>query len=179
MEIVREKTACFTGHRPEKLPDMGADNFRRDRIIKSMLYKEIYDAVNRGFDTFIVGMQRGVDLWAGEMVLDMASVRPLHIIAALPYRDMGRNFKCGDKWTFGRIMSSADAVTVISERYTRSCMAERNRFMVDNSSLLIAAVADEKSGTGQTVRYAGKMGLEIRRIDLNSLFPDPDQTMLL
>lgn len=170
MDIIKEKTACFTGHRPEKLPDIGAENDKRDRIIKSMLYKEIYDAANCGFDTFITGMQRGIDLWAGEMVLDLAASRPLHIIAVLPYRDMGKNFKCADKWIFGRIMKNADKVVVISEKYTRSCMSERNRFMVDNSSLLIAAVADEKSGTGQTIRYGEKKGLEIHRIDLNGFF---------
>lgn len=170
MDIIKEKTACFTGHRPEKLPDIGEDNPRRDRVIKSILYKEINDAANRGFDTFITGMQRGIDLWAGEMVLDLAAKRPLHIVAVLPHRDMGRNFKCNDKWIFGRIMKNADRIVVISENYTRCCMSERNRFMVNNSSLLIAAVADEKSGTGQTIRYAEKKGLEIHRIDLNGFF---------
>ena len=68
MDIIREKTACFTGHRPEKLPG-GSSDSPEAKVIKSMLYTEITAAVNDGYDTFITGMQRGIDLWAGEIVL--------------------------------------------------------------------------------------------------------------
>ena len=57
MDIIREKTACFTGHRPEKLPG-GSSDSPEAKVIKSMLYTEITAAVNDGYDTFITGMQR-------------------------------------------------------------------------------------------------------------------------
>ena len=89
----------------------------------------------------------GIDLWAGEIVLSLAADMPLRLIAALPYRDIGSSFKGADKWAFGRIISAASETVVISEEYTRACMQQRNRFMVDNSSRLIAVIANEKSGT--------------------------------
>ena len=79
---------------------------------------------------------------------------------------------------FGRIISAASETVVISEEYTRACMQQRNRFMVDNSSRLIAVIANEKSGTGQTLRYAVNQGIDVRRIDINTLFPDKDQLSL-
>lgn len=178
MDIIREKTACFTGHRPEKLPG-GSSDSPEARVIKSVLYSRISEAVNDGYDTFITGMQRGVDLWAGEIVLSLAADLPLKIIAALPYRDIGSSFRGADKWAFGRIMSAASETVVISESYTRACMQQRNRFMVDNSSRLIAVIGNEKSGTGQTLRYAVNQGIDVCRIDLNALFPDKDQMTLL
>ncbi len=178
MDMIREKTLCFTGHRPEKLPGNG-DNSGEIKIIKSILYKEIVVAADEGYDTFITGMQRGIDLWAGEIVLSLAASRPLKIVAALPYRGIGDNFKGADKWTFGRIMSAASETVILSDEYTRACMQQRNRFMVDNSSRLIAVIGNTRSGTGQTLRYAQSCGLDIRRIDLNELFPDRDQLSLL
>lgn len=179
MDIIREKTVCFTGHRPEKLPFGGEDGASETKVIKSMLYKEISAAADEGFDTFITGMQRGIDLWAGEIVLELAAARSLKLIAALPYRDFGKGFKGADKWNFGRITDSAERVVILSETYTPSCMNLRNRYMVDNSARLIAVIGNERSGTGQTVRYAKSCGLDIRRIDLTELFSDKDQLTLL
>ena len=179
MEIIREKTLCFTGHRPEKLPSGGSDSSGETRIIKSMLYNEISAAADEGFDTFITGMQRGIDLWAGEIVLELAASRSLRLSAALPYRDFGKGFKGADKWNFGRIIDSAERVVIISEEYTPACMNLRNRYMVDNSSRLIAVVGNGRSGTGQTIRYAESSGVEVCRIDLNHLFPDDSQISLL
>lgn len=180
MEIDKLRTVCFTGHRPEKLPDGGKLSSEKIRVLKSMLYAQISSAADDGFDTFITGMQRGIDLWAGEAVMSMMAQRELHLVAALPYKDMGANFKDNDKWLFGRIMDCAEKIVVISDDYTPACMSMRNKFMVDNSSRLIAVIGEEKSGSGQTVRYAHKQGIEIKTIDLRELFPeDSDQLTLL
>ena len=54
-------------------------------------------------------MQRGVDLWAGECVLDLMGENDIHLIAAIPYKDFGKNYQAQDKWLFGRITDSAGA----------------------------------------------------------------------
>lgn len=173
-EIQRSKTVCFTGHRPEKLPDKGDRNSAKTRAIKSMIYQEIYDAAEDGYDTFITGMQRGVDLWAGEAVLDMMSLpgRDLRLIAVLPYEGFGSSFTGEDRWVFGRIIESAQKTVTVCKSYTKDCMARRNRFMVDNSSRIIGVMSSgfERSGAGQTLRYAKSCGLDIRRIDPAAFF---------
>lgn len=179
MEINKFKAVSFTGHRPEKLPDNGRASSDKIKILKSMLYAEISAAVDEGYDTFLTGMQRGIDLWAGEAVMSLASTRDIHLAAVLPYRRMGDSFKGNDKWVFGRIMDFAEKIVIISEEYTPSCLAERNRFLVDNSARLIAVIGEERSGTGQTVRYAGKQGIEVRTIDIRRVFPDEDGQLTL
>lgn len=166
----RETTACFTGHRPQKLPDGGSRNSTATRVIKSMLYACVSEAVNDGYDTFITGMQRGIDLWAGEIVLSLMAGSNLRLICAMPYEGFGKEFTGVDKWTFERILEAASAKVTLCPRYTKDCMALRNKFMVDNSSRLIAVADDLKSGTGQTLRYARSSNLDIRLIDLGELF---------
>lgn len=164
MAVDRSKTVCFTGHRPEKLPGGGAERSPVVRMIKSRLYLEIETAAKEGYDTFITGMQRGVDLWAGECVLELMNIYDLRLIAAIPYKEFGVSYKDKDKWLFGRIKDAASEVIYIDDLYTRECYKHRNEFMVENSSLLIAVVDDLNSGTGQTIGLARKSGLIIRTV---------------
>ena len=178
--IMRETTACFSGHRPEKLPDGGSMNSQTILTLKSLLHQEIISAVNDGYTSFITGMSRGIDLWAGEMVTELiCSGMNLRLTAVFPYRGFEKKFKGCDKWSCGRILSKATDSVCLNEQYYRGCMNERNQYMVDNSSRLIAVVSDYKSGTGSTIRYAKSQQLDVHIIDVNKLFPDGSSQLSL
>ena len=66
---MKDKTCCFTGHRPEKLK-------RNETQVKEALEMAIEAAVSRGFTHFISGMARGVDLWAAQLVLELKKQNP-------------------------------------------------------------------------------------------------------
>ena len=55
----------------------------------------------------------------------------------------------------------------VSDEYSRDCYKNRNYYMVDRSSKLIAMVNDYKSGTGQTISYAKKNGLLLSVTDIS------------
>ena len=75
----RAKRCCFTGHRPEKLSV-------QDDIVQEELGKAIDIAISQGFRTFICGMERGVDLWAGEEVLLRKQCNPeIRLVCATPF----------------------------------------------------------------------------------------------
>ena len=67
----REKTACFTGHRPEKLFPSDTETAAQVLEIRRSLHARILQAVDDGYTTFLCGMAQGVDLWAGDMVLSL------------------------------------------------------------------------------------------------------------
>ena len=168
-EFDRSKTVCFTGHRPEKLPCSGNDDALVTKAIKSMISKFVIDSIHDGYNCFITGVARGVDLWAGEIVLFEKSRfkdNDIKLIAAVPYKDHGKGFKGYEKWQFGNILHKADEVIYVSEKYHKGCMRTRNEFMVDNSSRLIAAISDYISGSGQTVRMARDRGLDIKIVNI-------------
>lgn len=169
-ESEKSKTVCFSGHRPEKLPGGGSERTRIIKILKSLLYKEIIDSIEDGYDTFVTGLARGVDLWAGDIILKLkAQGKDLKLVAAAPYKGHGSNFYGTDKFTLGNIMLYADEVVCISEKYTKWCLLKRNEYMVDRSGKLIAMVSDYRSGTGATIRYAKKKGIITKVIDVGHL----------
>lgn len=165
-DILRKRTVCFSGHRPEKLPLKGNSGTNVIRYLKSILYKEILDSITAGYDRFITGLARGVDLWAGEILMELkADGEKISIIAVKPYKAHGDNFVGEEKYSLGRLISNADEVICLADEYKKSCYQRRNEYMVDHSGKLIAVVSDYRSGTGATIRYAKKQGIEVREID--------------
>ena len=131
-----------------------------------MLYYEIHESINQGYDTFIIGGARGIDLWASEFIMQMKyQGKDINLVVALPYKGFGANYSGSDLFFRGNAIKTASQVINVSEEYSKSCFSKRNQFMIDHSSRLIAVVSDYKSGTGQTIRYADKAGIETRVIN--------------
>ncbi|MDE6710243.1 MAG: DUF1273 domain-containing protein, partial [Oscillospiraceae bacterium] len=165
-DIIKSRTVCFSGHRPEKLPLKGDGGAMVIRYLKSILYKEILDSISAGYNRFITGLARGVDLWAGEILMELkADGEKISIIAVKPYKAHGDNFYGEEKFSLGRLLSNADEVICLADEYRKGCFQRRNEYMVDRSGKLIAVVSDYRSGTGATIRYAEKQGIEVRTID--------------
>lgn len=162
------KTVCFSGHRPEKLPHKGDENSLAVSRLKSILYKEIYDSVEEGYTIFITGLARGIDNWAADMVIELKLKNPeIRLVCVKPYEDYGENWKGFDKWNLSHILEKADEVVSVCESFQKNCMKLRNEYMVNHASKLIAVVSNYRSGTGQTIRYAQKQGLDVRIIDID------------
>ncbi len=173
IEIVKSKTCCFSGHRPEKL--FGADkgvSSEEVRRLMSLVALEIHETIEAGYDTFITGMARGIDLWAARLVSEEKARNPkIKLVCAIPYHGHGSELLGEEKYDYIMLKSLADKIVYVSERSCRECMQKRNKYMVRNSAKLIAVVSDYRSGTGQTIRLAQKGRLETRIIDLNECAP--------
>ena len=164
--MLKEKTVCFSGHRPHKLITDSALPEKILPIIRSMLYYEIEQAVKDGFEYFISGMAAGIDLWAARYVLGLRNSYPnIQLVCAVPYKGQGNNLRGEELFEYSTIIKGADKVLTLSPEYSSDCFKRRNYFMVDNSSRLIAVVSSYHSGTGQTINYARKKGLDLRIID--------------
>ena len=162
-----ENSVCFSGHRPEKLPNCGDENSVAISRLKSLLYKDIYDSINDGYTDFITGLARGIDTWAAEIVIHFKSKHDnLRLICVKPYDGYGENWRGYDKWQFSHIIEKSDELVTICDAYQKNCMKLRNEYMVNHSSKLIAIVENYRSGTGQTIRYAQKQGLDVKIIDI-------------
>ena len=90
MMMDREKTCCFTGHRPDKLP--WGENERDPRCVrlKQSIAQAVEDAYTAGIRHFITGMARGCDLYCAEAEDGSryhAGVRP-------PLRNPGGQLAC-------------------------------------------------------------------------------------
>lgn len=159
MEIFdKNKCCCFTGHRPEKLNITEKD-------AKALLCHGIQSAIDKGFITFITGMAKGIDIWAGEMVLEFKNIYPqIRLICALPYPTFYRGRSEDEQLKYKRILSTADFVHMSYPSYSPLSYQSRNMWMVDHSSLVIAFFTGESGGTRNTVKYAEAQGVEIMNL---------------
>ena len=164
----KNQTACFTGHRPQKLPWGFNENDVGCLAMKEITKIEIQNAIiNYGITHFISGMAIGFDIIAAELVLELKKDYPfITLECAIPCKEQDKLWRQEQKERYRNILSQADKVTCVSDKpYFDGCMQKRNKYMIDNSSVLIALFNGKAGGTKQTVDYAKQQGLEILTIE--------------
>lgn len=150
-----EHTACFTGHR-----DLPADIIPR---VKSGLASVIANVAKEGYDRFICGGALGFDTLAAQAVLEHKKEHPeVQLLIAVPCKTQSNGWSTKDQEIYRQIISEANEVRILAEKYTRGCMQTRNMFMVDRSSLCIAWLTSMNGGgTMNTVKYALKQSVRV------------------
>ena len=152
----RAHRCCFTGHRPEK---MKMDEY----TVCAALSKAIDDAIADGFTTFITGMARGVDIWAGEIVLRKRAVdTSLHLICACPHPDFEKRWSTEWQQRFHAVLGGADIVRTIRPTFSMDAYQIRNQWMVDRASRVIAVYNGTAGGTRNTIEYAQAKGVAVQ-----------------
>ena len=156
-------TACFTGHRSHKLPWKFNEKDERCIDMKIALRTEIEKAIKRGYTTFLCGMAIGFDMICAETVLELkAHYNYIKIIGAIPCRNQDKFWRYGDKKRYKQLLRKLDGIRCIYDKYNGTeCIIERNKYMVNNSSLLIALFNGCPGGTKSTIEYAIKQKLDI------------------
>lgn len=146
---------CFTGHRPEKLDESPEE-------VRAWLSGQIDRAVEEGYVTFLTGCGMGVDIWAGQIVLEKKQSHPqLHLIAAVPWPGFPSRWNAEWQQQYTELLKAADLVVNISERYMEGIFQKRNEWLVNRSSRLIAYYNGAEGGTRDMIRYAEEKGLQV------------------
>lgn len=140
-----ERSCAFTGHRPKKFPWGYNEADARCLALKKALAEEIAKLVKAGYTDFLSGMAEGADTWAALTVLALKQENPaLKLHCVLPCE------------------GQADEVVHVNREYSKNCMLERNRYLVDHTACLLAVYNGEwRGGTAMTVRYAKKLRREV------------------
>ena len=160
--LSRETTCCFTGHRESKLPWHGNEQDERCIDLKKRIFDVVEAVYTSGIRHYISGMANGCDMFFGEAVMKLKEIYPdVTLEAAIPYTGQAERWRDTLQSRYNEIMSSADFHTLVCRAYTYDCMKRRNRYMVDNSSVIIAAYNGESGGTQQTLLYAMRQKIEI------------------
>ena len=158
-------TCCFTGHRASKLPWGFEETDPRCISLKQKLYDAVEAVYDSGVRHYICGMANGCDMYFGDAVLLLKQLHSdVTLEAAIPYEGQADHWKPAEKSRWQRIYDNSDYITVVSRTYTRDCMHRRNQYMVDNSSVLIAAYNGSSGGTLNTMLYAIRNKKEVIQI---------------
>lgn len=161
------KFCAFTGHRPAKFPWKYNEADRSCAALKAALAQQIEALAAAGVTGWLSGMAQGVDVWAAEIVLELRKKTPtLRLHCVLPCEGQEVKWPASERTRYHPILRQADEVVYVSRTYYPDCMLDRNRYLVDHSTILLAVYdGTYRCGTGMTVRYAQKLGREIIVID--------------
>lgn len=150
-------SACFTGHRNITQKDA--------LLLPSALNRVTESLILQGVSHFRAGGAIGFDTIAALCILEIREIYPqIALDLILPCKDQSNTWDELNKRTYNYILSNADSVEYISDKYTTGCMYERNRRLVDGSKYCIAYCTHNSGGTAYTCSYASKRNLEIINI---------------
>ena len=169
-------SCAFTGHRPASFSFGYNENDERCLQIKQLMLERINLLIETGVTDFYSGMALAVDQWAAEIILQIKKVHPnIRLIAVLPCETQAYRWSFEQQERYSHILARCDEVITLNPYYTRSCMFERNRYLIDHVEYLLA-VYDGKptGGTAYTVKYAKKqkkiiIGIHPNTLDITSL----------
>ncbi len=167
---LKQITLCFTGHRSQKLPwRFNEKDSRCIEMIKTTK-ENIEQSILDGYVYFISGMALGFDMICAEIILELKKKYPyIKLVCAIPCKNQNKLWSNEYKNRYKKILGKADIIRYIAKEYTKTCMLERNEYMLKNSSKVIALFYGFPGGTKSTLYKAKKMGL---KIDIISTFYD-------
>lgn len=164
----KEETVCLTGHRPNKLPWFYDENKEKCIKFKEALQQLFIGAYKYGLKNYLVGMAEGFDMIGAEKLIELKKTySDIKIFAIVPCKEQEAKWKQSQQDRYHNILKQCDDVITLSEKYTPTCMNERNEYMVKHSSVLIACYNGKPSGTTNTIRFAKENGCKVRIIDIN------------
>lgn len=151
------------GHRPKSFPWGYEESARDCLLLKEVLEAQITALAEQGVTDFLSGMAQGVDLWSSQIVLDLQKKNPaLKLHCVLPCKGQESKWTASAQERYRSILAQANEVVYVGQEYSRDCMLERNRYLVDHSSVLLAVYnGTRRSGTGATIRCALKEKREV------------------
>lgn len=145
------RVCAFTGHR---------DLFKYD-FDEQLLERVVLNLVKTGVKKFLCGMAIGFDLKAAQAVLALKENYGVELVACLPCINQADVFSAKNKALYNKILSNCDEVIVFEREYTRGCMFTRDRYLVDNSDVIVCFLRKKSGGTYYTVNYAKKSAKKI------------------
>lgn len=158
----RPSTCSFTGHRPAKLPWGTDESDPRCAALKARIRCAVESAILEGMEHFICGMAEGCDTYFCEIVLELKARYPhITLEAALPCPSQTEKWSEASRRRYEDLLRRCDYETMVQAAYSPGCMQRRNRYMVDHSSLLLAAHDGVPGGTRNTIAYALRRGVSV------------------
>lgn len=161
---------AFTGNRDLKHPAV-KNSLKLRALIELSLKNEVVELYHEGFTTFLSGMAVGFDLLAARVVLDLRAELPdLKLVAVVPFSGQADSFSTEERDLYDRVVAESDECYILAEEYSPMVYHQRNDFLVEHSSHVVAYSCGEGRGTLYTIKQALKRGSTVDNL-YGSLLP--------
>ena len=140
-----KKTCCFAGHSKFK---------HRKEIVWCVLMHQIVTATENGYTHFIVGGVLGLGAMAADIVIKLRDKfgDKVTLELAIPY-PLGL-YQLQNEYRKKRFETfiKANKITAVCNEYRKDSFIERDKYMVDNSSLVIAYCNGQSGRNGSIIK---------------------------
>ena len=141
-------TVCFSGHR--KIPPEELERIKKELRIT------VLGLIERGYTKFYTGGAEGFDFLATESVAEMKREFPDIILKIIfPYKSARKENE------YKTLLPYVNGIEYACDKYYSWAYHERNRMMVDRSSVCVCYLTKQSGGTAYTASYALENGAEI------------------
>lgn len=165
------RTVSFTGYRTGKLPFGNDYECELAKKLKSNLMSIFDQLFQKNYNCFLTGGAIGSDLIAADAIAEVLksygkrASRSISFIC-LPCHNHVKSWSQKEKNYLERLLNEGTYAFYVSDRsYYKGCMQVRNKYMVDNSAVVVAVYDGKPGGTKNTLDYAEKMRKKIMTID--------------
>jgi uncharacterized phage-like protein YoqJ len=145
---------AFTGARPNKLGGYKIPNPTFNFVCKETEKLLLKIKPNKCYS----GMALGYDTWCSKICLKL----DIPFVAAVPFKGQEVVWNEESKKEYNELLDLAEEVVFVSSPgYSAWKMMKRNKFMVDNSDIVIACFDGNNGGTKNCFEYAKLKGKKI------------------
>ena len=110
-----EKTACISGHRPNKLPWFYDETKASCVKFKHDLQTLFIGAYEYGLKNYLVGMAEGFDMIGAETLIELRrTYKDIKIFAIIPCKDQEKKWKTEQQIRYQNILKQCDEVITLS-----------------------------------------------------------------
>ena len=170
------KACAITGHRPTRFKWKYNENNNGCKRLKRRLKEQFVLFYEQGVRRFYVGGALGVDLWSGELLLELKEqpeYSDIELVLVLPFDGHDRDWdpKSRRRLSVLRQHSTEVIIAGTAENNSVTNYKLRNQYMVDHANCLLAVYDNDRnlrSGTMQTVNHARRKHLPITLIHPDS-----------
>lgn len=154
------ETCAVTGHRPTRFKFKYNENYAGCKRLKKRLHDQFVLLYEQGVRRFLVGGALGVDMWSGEILLELKKqpkYSDIELVIVLPHPNHDARWDERSKKRMAFLRAHCAECITVGTGLGPESYYKRNCYLVDHADCLVAVYdggRNMRSGTGQTVRYA-------------------------
>ncbi|WP_079509508.1 DUF1273 domain-containing protein [Mesobacillus jeotgali] len=161
------KIAAISGYKPFEL-GIFQKNHPAAEYIKTAIKKTLLPMIDDGLEWVMISGQLGVELWAGEAVLELQEEYPdLKLSVFTPFLNQEETWKEANKEWYESVLAGADHVDAITRKPYENPWQFRlkNQFFVEKSDVLVLLYDPEKEGSPKFIYETAKKYQESHTYD--------------
>lgn len=159
-------TCSIIGHNPKRFKFKYKETNTGCKRIKKRLKEQIAALYESGIHAFLISGILGVDIWAGEIILQMKKepqYSGLELTVIVPFDENDRRWDERSKRRLANLKKHS-SVVIVGNRSGEECYFQREQYMLSHADCLIAVFDNDftiQSNVARVVSHALKTGMPI------------------